>query len=466
LNYQRSGKNIWDKYRSSEGSMGKMPSYERLEEGQQGLPVSKTETPSAVPALSCTVAGTREPRDARDLVASEPEVTAPLKEAPRAGDNEAVSDESLPPRAAAVSAAPEDTMQYQPSSTPVDASADGSLAVTSAPELPSAKATVISSPAKPSKARTPLSATKSESAAQTPPVAHCGPSAQSPVGSRGSTARTSPPASNGHGSSPARKDAGSATRTGSPPRTGGSVRPRATTDFAFDQPARSNESDTPGPGHYDLQSHDLTRRALVTANKTISQGKGTFMSSADADRSAPKLLFQHGVDPTAYSDYYLINASTGSQTSANKKVREGGIGFNSNVARCVDAAFEDRSGARGPGTYDYSHMYATSQNSGRARAGRGTTAFTSKVPLCGHVRKIDTPGAGEYSPELVKERGFSYSKAGSSAFAGNTARCASSIMPDGTAGPETYDLSGSSITAMASKKNPKSPPFGTSSRRL
>ena len=37
----------------------------------------------------------------------------------------------------------------------------------------------------------------------------------------------------------------------------------------------------------------------------------------------------------------------------------------------------------------------------------------------------------------------------------------------GTAGPETYDLSQRSITAMlAAKNNPRSPPFGSSSRRL
>ena len=239
-------------------------------------------------------------------------------------------------------------------------------------------------------------------------------------------------------------------------------------------PAPDHSNETPGPGHYDLQSEDLTRRARLTHNKPIAAGKGSFMSYGESDRSAP--MFGIETDPTLYSDYYLKNSTAGRATSVNKKVQGGEMPFLSTMPRCVDPAFEDRSGARGPGTYDTYHMYGTGQKgagsvqSVQPKSG-GTSAFTNKAPLCGHVRKIDTPGVGEYSPEKVHCRGFSYSKAGSCAFAGNTPRCASDIKcaqdTDHTVGPQTYDVSHRSITAMlANKMNPRSPPFSSSSRRL
>ena len=42
---------------------------------------------------------------------------------------------------------------------------------------------------------------------------------------------------------------------------------------------------------------------------------------------------------------------------------------------------------------------------------RGTTAFTNKAPLLGYMRKIDTPGGGEYDPKRMDHYN-SYSKKG------------------------------------------------------
>ena len=211
---------------------------------------------------------------------------------------------------------------------------------------------------------------------------------------------------------------------------------------------------------------------MLTFNKPIGAGKGSFMSYGDSDRSA-KSLTEDG-DPTLYSDYYLINASTSTQKSRNTRVQNGKISFMSDMPRCDDPAFEDRSGARGPGTYDFhcSNLAAWEKGVSGRKATRttGTTAFTNKAPLLGYIRKIDTPDAGEYDPEKIAYRGCSYSKAGSCSFVGNTPRCASDIVARDAvtgAGPESYDLSGRSITAMiAAKKNPRSPPFGSSSKRL
>lgn len=187
------------------------------------------------------------------------------------------------------------------------------------------------------------------------------------------------------------------------------------------------------------------------------------MTTLNDNRSA-RSLTEDG-DPTLYSDYYLEKASLGAcSRSPNKSVREGKIGFNSQVARCVDAAFEDRSPMRGPGTYDFHHLYGC----GIMRDARqsGTTAFNNKSPLLGYIRQIDTPGVGEYEPEMVEGNG-GFSNQGSSSFAGNTARCAEAIASAGTAGPETYEQDHHSIARiLETKRNPNLPPFDVSSRRL
>ena len=109
--------------------------------------------------------------------------------------------------------------------------------------------------------------------------------------------------------------------------------------------------ETPAPGHYDtgiLAAYSLNARACMTGNKYIKEGKGSFMTSLHDDRSAPNMT-EVTVDPTHYSDYYLQKESVGacSKASPNVLIRDGKLGFSSNIPRCVDAQFEDRSPLRG-----------------------------------------------------------------------------------------------------------------------
>ena len=172
-----------------------------------------------------------------------------------------------------------------------------------------------------------------------------------------------------------------------------------------------------GPGTYEIDSQSLAERSLNSHNKSVKLGKGTFLTSLADDRSA-KSLTEDG-DPTLYSDYHLKKASLGTETSVNRRVREGKIAFNSNSARCGSSDYGEQTPMRGPGTYDHSHLYRTGVVKSAARA--GTTAFTNKAPLLGYIRKNDTPGAGAYNPQrLDGGMGFSYSKLGSCSFAGNS----------------------------------------------
>lgn len=256
----------------------------------------------------------------------------------------------------------------------------------------------------------------------------------------------------------------------SPSRAGGRAEGRTPKKkkkvYAFESPP-VNRDDTPGPGEYDCDSHSLGKRVLKSHNKHISQGHGCFMTNLDDDRSAPSLTGDG--DPTAYSDYHLERASLGacSQQISNRQVRQGRIGFGSRVARCVDASFEDNSEAaklRGPGAYNSEHLYSCGSMHGAATQS-GTTAFTNKAPLCGYVRKIDTPGVGDYRPERIET--CSDSKLGSSSFAGTTARCSTDPASSGVGpGPESYELDQHTISRLLDKSNSLLPPFGVSSRRI
>jgi len=243
----------------------------------------------------------------------------------------------------------------------------------------------------------------------------------------------------------------------------GSRSPAKPKTYAFNSPAVRRD-ETPAPGDYETDTHTLAVRALKTHNKAISSGRGTFMTKLNDDRSAPSLT-EDG-DPGAYSDYHLEKASLGACNShiSNKSVREGQIGFNSRVARCVDASFDDRSGARGPGHYDFHHMYGCGVSL-KSPSKSGTSAFTNKAPLLGYLREIHTPGSGDYRPEPIERS--SDSKLGSSAFAGNTARCAASLESTCGPGPETYEQDHRSLTRqLHDRLNPNLPPFGVSSRRI
>lgn len=247
-------------------------------------------------------------------------------------------------------------------------------------------------------------------------------------------------------------------------RSGNSGSSPATKVYAFNSQSSQRYSDTPAPGDYETDNHSLAVRALKTHNKAIAQGKGNFMTKMNDDRSAQSMT--EDSDPTLYSDYYLDKASLGAcSRSANKSVREGRIGFNSQVPRCVDAGFEDRSPLRGPGTYDFHHLYGCGIMHGARQD--STTAFSNKAPLLGYIRQVDTPGVGDYGLEELHARTGSFSNQGWSSFAGNSARCADHIQTAGTAGPESYDQDHKSIVRMLeAKQNLRLPPFAVSSRRL
>ena len=296
---------------------------------------------------------------------------------------------------------------------------------------------------------------------------HASPPCTSSLGARSSSPRARAPTRTASSptcgcgsvarSSPARNISPAPTRRGAQ----SAASPKsAHSKFAFNQSVQ-RQDETPGPGSYEIDTQSLAVRALASHNKSITAGKGSFMTSMHDDRSAPRLT-EDG-DPTLYSDYYLQRLSVGSHQSSNRRVREGRVAFNSDDSRCGHASFEDRSGLRGPGSYDYSHLYETSVDSSAAKAGSGTTAFTSKAPLLGYIRKIDTPGAGEYDPRRDAGKA-SESAQGSAAFAGSTARCAEPLGTPGTAGPGTYDQGQHSIArSFATKRAPcRAPPFGSS----
>lgn len=93
------------------------------------------------------------------------------------------------------------------------------------------------------------------------------------------------------------------------------------------------------------------------------------------------------------------------------------------------------------------------------------------MPLAGHIRRSDTPGVGEYNPhgddsaDLKK----SFSKDGSSMFAGSSGRARSDGKKTTTGenvGPGSYELDKGSIANRAAERtNPRIPGFGSSSVR-
>lgn len=422
------------------------PPYDRLEEGEaaelQGSPPATLQAtlPATLPALVAspvTVTASSEPAAAPAATAVPPPAPAPAQAAVLSKARDTLrSANGLPPAAAPPPAAPEEATTAG-ASLPRMAQAFAPASDAAAP----APAPAPTSHRVPKRAPSPAKGTKAPSSAR---------ATSSPARAASPAARNS---SSSGGASRSAKD-------GSPKV------------YAFNMPAINRDADSPAPGHYDTHAHSLASRALKTHNKMISSGKGTFMTRLDDDRSAPNMTYA-AVDPTAYSDYYLDKDSVGacSKSSSNAQVRDGKIGFNSNVARCVDSTLTlgEKSDKRGPGTYNFDHLYnCGASDKPMSERKSGTTAFTSTAPLLGYVRTIDTPGSGDYHPEKMSYRGNSYSKLGGSAFVGNTARCAEVIQSSsGNLGPETYDQDHASLTRqLEAKHNPRLPPFATSQRRL
>ena len=168
-------------------------------------------------------------------------------------------------------------------------------------------------------------------------------------------------------------------------------------------------------------------------------------------------------DPGAYSDYALVQQSLGrdaSLLSLNRRVREGKLAFDSDISRDDGGGLINKDSI-GPGRYNYTHMYAC----GEPKAGpQMDSSFKSKIPMGAYVRKSEVPGAGRYDPEK-KDRGNSYSKSGSSAFAGDSPQRPKKgveVATDGTdLGPASYNVTKS----LLHDYNPRLPGFGQSSVR-
>ena len=154
--------------------------------------------------------------------------------------------------------------------------------------------------------------------------------------------------------------------------------------------------------------------------------------------------------------------SARSTRSFNRDINSGKGSFNSSLTRSnsthsVRAAMDKG----GPGEYDSSHLF------GCGTSTPCTSSFASATPLGGHVRKSDTPGAGEYDPKEI-EGGTGRKDGGTAVFAGTSRpRGASGFSATGEAvGPGSYEVEQTSLHhQMVSKINHRLPPFNSSSVR-
>lgn len=227
-------------------------------------------------------------------------------------------------------------------------------------------------------------------------------------------------------------------------------------------------SQTPGPGAYEYRD-DTETRSTRSHNVIVAKGQGTFMSSQWDDRDSASNLRGEGVDPGTYADHHFEQMTMVAKCgqSRNALVREGKISFESKIARCDASAYPDSTPlAIGPGKYSFEHLYACGEPKASPQM---TSSFRSKIPMGQHVRAIHTPGPGEYQEgEGSLREPRSFSKLGSSSFAGGSARCAEMIATStsNTAiSPVTYPQDHHSIQRLLKGFNPRLPAFASSSRR-
>ena len=192
-------------------------------------------------------------------------------------------------------------------------------------------------------------------------------------------------------------------------------------------------------------------------------GKAAFGAFSKRDK---KLGASEGGDPGAYTvenpGVHSGKAETidsRSRRSFNRDVSAGKGSFTSNSKRSGKAAASSQKG--GPGEYDCSHLYSCGSMA------QITSSFMSATPLGGHVRKSDTPGAGEYDPK-VPDTGSGRKDGGTSAFTGAVrSRGASGFSATGeNVGPGSYEVEQSSLYhQMVANTNTRLPAFGSSSVR-
>jgi len=240
----------------------------------------------------------------------------------------------------------------------------------------------------------------------------------------------------------------------------------------------------PGPGTYELPAHLSV--AVVKPDDPL-HGKAAPGFMKHPYKSAPfqsrvvqqrSIISDHLGDPGAYTPRVLEDMAPKSRTSFNRPTTECGDGSFTTRDAARPHSTPARSQRRGPGEYDYQHIYAC----GRPVNGsvKIRSSFQSELPLGGHVRKSLTPGVGTYyphaSPDHVQARSMvkpfhSYSARGSSMFAGAGPRSRTSLSDElasrtaKSIGPGAYDLSPGSIQAKIAKSNKRLPGFGASAPR-
>jgi len=255
------------------------------------------------------------------------------------------------------------------------------------------------------------------------------------------------------------------------------------------QPSRAQEpsprrSRSPGPAHY---TEPAWRFMHVDKAQVGPSTGSTFQSYPYSSAAFSSKVKKHQIinatgDPAAYNidGEDLAPNSKASFRVPNAKARGS---FNS-TSDARPRSAPPRSTPRGPGQYDYQHMYATGRDYSSSQ--KIVSSFRSAVPQGGHVRKATTPrhvGVGCYdvhgNPDHVQAKCLQrsrhcFSRDGSSMFAGNSPSSRTPLADqmasrtDKSVGPGSYDLSPGSIrhtARMRAEANKRRPGFASSSPR-
>jgi len=225
---------------------------------------------------------------------------------------------------------------------------------------------------------------------------------------------------------------------------------------------------TPPPGSYDdgVSREDLGHKSARSFNSPASQGRASFWTSQTRQGLLENDSGDPGQYPHAADDF---TTAVRSRRTHNWKNREGNAQFNARTPRGDGVnhvgSTQDLPGC-GPQEHTYDHLFACGQPCTPL-----TSAFKSALPLGGHIRKMDTPGVGDYEPEecCVDK---SFSKRGSSMFATDSIQHPlneSELFTQTTdekIGPGTYEQLDRSIRKKVQDKlNPRLPPFASSAAR-
>ena len=164
--------------------------------------------------------------------------------------------------------------------------------------------------------------------------------------------------------------------TGSTSYRGGAPSQRAMDDAARLRARAARLSLNPGPGTYDPKRIGATSDDLA--------GSSAFKSKSERKKDGS--LREVG-DPGSYHPHECTTVAYNSSRSFNKSQQTGAGGFGTKVRRAEMHVPND---APGPGTYD-----AQLPTSPEAKQ---SSAFASQTKRNAHLRKAQTPGAGEYDP--------------------------------------------------------------------